>query len=58
MGLKRGFWRKSAGLRTCILVGVASALFMPVSKYGFDDIPDTGRVVLDPSCIAGGACRT
>ncbi|BAK82903.1 cation transporter MgtC/SapB [Komagataeibacter medellinensis NBRC 3288] len=52
VGLEREFRQKSAGLRTYTLVGVASALFMLVSKYGFDNVLDEGRVVLDPSRIA------
>ncbi|GCE85187.1 MgtC/SapB family protein [Komagataeibacter diospyri] len=52
VGLEREFRQKSAGLRTYTLVGVASALFMLVSKYGFNNILDSGRVVLDPSRIA------
>ena len=52
IGLERELRHKSAGLRTYALVGVASALFMLVSKYGFDDILRPGSVVLDPSRIA------
>lgn len=52
VGMEREFRQKSAGLRTYTLVGVASALFMLVSKYGFNNILDAGRVVLDPSRIA------
>ncbi|EGG76646.1 hypothetical protein SXCC_02571 [Gluconacetobacter sp. SXCC-1] len=52
VGLEREFRQKSAGLRTYTLVGVASALFMLVSKYGFNNVLDGGRVVLDPSRIA------
>ena len=52
IGLEREFRQKSAGLRTYTLVGFASALFLLVSKYGFTDIIETNRVVLDPSRIA------
>lgn len=52
IGLERETRQKSAGLRTCTLVGVSSALIMLVSKYGFTDILETGRVVLDPSRVA------
>ncbi len=38
IGLEREIRQKSAGLRTCTLVGVSSALIMLVSKYGFTDI--------------------
>lgn len=52
IGLEREIRQKSAGIRTYSLVGVAAALFMLVSKYGFMDVLATGRVVLDPSRIA------
>ena len=52
IGLEREVRQKSAGLRTYTLVGFSSALIMLVSKYGFTNIPDSGRVVLDPSRIA------
>ena len=44
--------QKSAGLRTYTLVGVSAALFMLVSKYGFMDVLDAGRVTVDPSRVA------
>jgi putative Mg2+ transporter-C (MgtC) family protein len=43
---------KSAGLRTHTLVGVAAALLMLVSKYGFGDVLEQGLIVLDPSRVA------
>src|SRR5271156_3601257 len=52
IGLEREIRQKSAGLRTYTLVGVSSALIMLVSKYGFPDILENGRVVLDPSRVA------
>jgi putative Mg2+ transporter-C (MgtC) family protein len=52
IGLEREFRAKSAGLRTHTLVGVASALIMLVSKYGFGDIIVPNAVILDPSRIA------
>jgi putative Mg2+ transporter-C (MgtC) family protein len=52
IGLEREFRQKSAGLRTHTLVGVASALIILVSKYGFTDVLENGRVVLDPSRVA------
>ena len=52
IGLEREIRQKSAGLRTYTLVGVSAALFMLVSKYGFDDVLAYGRVVLDPSRVA------
>jgi MgtC family len=52
IGLEREIRQKSAGLRTYTLVGFSSALVMLVSKYGFTDILESGRIVLDPSRIA------
>jgi putative Mg2+ transporter-C (MgtC) family protein len=52
IGLEREMRQKSAGLRTYTLVGLASALIILISKYGFTDILADGRVVLDPSRIA------
>jgi putative Mg2+ transporter-C (MgtC) family protein len=52
VGLEREIRQKSAGLRTHTLVGVGAALFMLISKYGFTDVLETGRVILDPSRVA------
>jgi putative Mg2+ transporter-C (MgtC) family protein len=52
IGLERELRQKSAGLRTYTLVGLGSALFMMISKYGFFDVLDPGSVVLDPSRVA------
>jgi putative Mg2+ transporter-C (MgtC) family protein len=52
IGLEREIRQKSAGLRTYTLVGVASALIILISKYGFTNILADGRVVLDPSRMA------
>ncbi|POF63823.1 MgtC/SapB family protein [Novacetimonas maltaceti] len=52
VGLEREIRQKSAGLRTYTLVGVAAALFMLVSKYGFTDVLEKERVILDPSRVA------
>lgn len=52
VGLEREVRHKSAGLRTYTLVGVASALFMLISKYGFTNVLEPERVVLDPSRVA------
>lgn len=52
IGLEREIRHKSAGLRTYTLVGVAAALIMLVSKYGFMNILSNNRIVLDPSRIA------
>jgi putative Mg2+ transporter-C (MgtC) family protein len=52
IGIEREIRHKSAGLRTYTLVGFAAALIMLVSKYGFADVIQADRVVLDPSRIA------
>jgi len=52
IGLEREVRHKDAGLRTHILVGVGSALFMLISKYGFTDVLEGRLVVLDPSRMA------
>lgn len=52
VGLERELRHKSAGLRTNTLVGVSAALFMLISKHGFDNVILPGRVVLDPSRVA------
>src|ERR1700742_1536482 len=52
IGLDRELRQKSAGLRTYTLVGVGSALFMLISKYGFFDVLAANEVVLDPSRLA------
>jgi putative Mg2+ transporter-C (MgtC) family protein len=52
IGLEREFRMKSAGLRTHTLVGVAAALIVLVSKYGFSDVIVRDEVVLDPSRVA------
>lgn len=51
IGLERELRQKSAGLRTHALVGLGSALFMLISKYGFGDVLGD-HVVLDPSRVA------
>jgi putative Mg2+ transporter-C (MgtC) family protein len=52
IGLEREIRMKSAGLRTHTLVGVAAALIMLVSKYGFANVIVQDQVILDPSRIA------
>jgi putative Mg2+ transporter-C (MgtC) family protein len=52
IGLEREAQQKSAGTRTYSLVGVGSALFVLISKYGFTDVLQPGHVVLDPSRVA------
>jgi putative Mg2+ transporter-C (MgtC) family protein len=52
IGFEREWRQKSAGLRTHTLVGVGAALFMLVSKFGFSDVLESQRIVLDPSRVA------
>jgi putative Mg2+ transporter-C (MgtC) family protein len=52
IGIEREIRAKSAGLRTHTLVGLGSAVFMIVSKYGFGDLIDIPSVSIDPSRIA------
>ncbi len=52
IGIEREIHQKSAGLRTHMLVGVGSALFMIISKYGFNDISGEPGYSLDGSRIA------
>ena len=52
IGFERELRQKDAGLRTHTLVGVGSALFMLISKYGFTDVLEKQMVVLDPSRVA------
>jgi putative Mg2+ transporter-C (MgtC) family protein len=52
IGLEREIRQKNAGLKTHTLVGVGAALFMLISKYGFTDVLEPGRIVLDPSRVA------
>jgi putative Mg2+ transporter-C (MgtC) family protein len=52
IGVEREIRHKSAGLRTYTLVGFGAALIMLVSKYGFMNVLETNRVVLDPSRVA------
>ena len=52
IGYERAIQRKSAGVRTHIVVAIASALFMIVSKYGFADLLNMHDIDLDPSRIA------
>lgn len=52
IGLEREWRQKSAGLRTHTLVGFGAALFLLVSKYGFNDVLNGSSVILDPSRVA------
>ncbi len=51
IGTEREAQHKSAGLGTYTLVGLGSALFVLISKYGFTDVLG-GQVRLDPSRLA------
>ena len=44
IGIERTYRAKTAGVRTHFLVALGSALFMVVSRYGFDGVGDPGRV--------------
>jgi putative Mg2+ transporter-C (MgtC) family protein len=52
IGVEREIRHKSAGLRTYTLVGFGAALIMLISKYGFMNVLEVNRVVLDPSRVA------
>ncbi|MBC6557326.1 MgtC/SapB family protein [Citrobacter braakii] len=52
IGLERQIRAKEAGVRTHILIGIGSAMFMIVSKYGFYDVIEHTHIGLDPSRIA------
>lgn len=52
IGIEREIRQKSAGLRTHTLVGLGAALFMLVSKYGFNDVLARGAITVDPSRVA------
>lgn len=53
IGYERETRRKTAGLRTHVIVAVSSALMIIISKYGFYDVLDE-YVRLDPSRVAAG----
>jgi len=55
IGYERESHMKSAGIRTHLIVSVASALVMVVSKYGFNDVIKIDGIGLDPSRVASGA---
>jgi len=50
VGLDQEIRGKDAGLRTNTLVGLASAVFVELSKYGFADVPNAHQA--DPSRVA------
>jgi putative Mg2+ transporter-C (MgtC) family protein len=51
IGFERELRGKSAGIRTNAVIGVAAALVMEVSKFGFGDVVGQ-NVGLDPSRVA------
>lgn len=51
IGMERQMRGKGAGLRTHVLIGMGSALFMIVSKYGFADVLSLGHVGLIPAVL-------
>lgn len=53
IGFERDRRYKEAGVRTHMIVCLASALMMITSKYGFTDLVNTPGYRLDPSRIAG-----
>jgi len=52
IGLEREFNAKAAGMRTYALVGMGSALFTVISKYGFFDILSANSTGFDGSRVA------
>ncbi|SCK57767.1 putative Mg2+ transporter-C (MgtC) family protein [Streptomyces sp. WMMB 322] len=52
IGWERGSRQKSAGLRTHALVGIASALMMQISQFGFSSVLGAEDVSFDPSRVA------
>lgn len=52
IGYERNNRLKEAGIRTHLIVALAAALIMVVSKYGFTDVTSARGVALDPSRIA------
>ena len=54
IGYERESRLKTAGVRTHMVVALAAALMMLVSKYGFEDLLGREEIGLDPSRIAAG----
>ena len=57
IGWEREKRLKSAGLRTHMLVALASALMMIISKYGFLDVVYLSSVQVDASRMASGVVQ-
>lgn len=53
VGYERQNKKKNAGVRTHVIIAVASAIMMIISKYGFDDVLGD-YIKLDPSRVAAG----
>ena len=54
IGYERQNKLKTAGIRTHIIVSIASSLMMIISKYGFFDVINIEGMEVDPSRIAAG----
>lgn len=55
IGMERKNRAKEAGIRTHLIVALASALMMVISKYGFFDMLEySDAIKLDPSRVANG----
>lgn len=54
IGFERKNRLKEAGIRTHLIVSLAAALMMIVSKYGFFDLLVNESIKLDPSRVAAG----
>lgn len=52
LGYERTNRGKEAGIRTHVIVSIASALMMLISKYGFNDLAFGADFKLDPSRVA------
>lgn len=53
VGYERQNRKKNAGVRTHVIIAVASAMMMIISKYGFNDVLGD-FIKLDPSRVAAG----
>lgn len=54
IGGERQSKMKTAGVRTHVMVAIASALMMIISKYGFQDVAQLAGMSCDPSRVAAG----
>lgn len=54
IGGERQSKMKTAGVRTHVMVAIASALMMIISKYGFHDVIQIAGMSCDPSRVAAG----